>query len=160
MAALVTQSPPVASLPTILGHLARDRQSDGTFASDDIAVALVDMACQACQERFRVAVSFDESTIRQRGDKYTLPTEGDIGSFNYGDPPSHDECVGNTMNVEAVRVLELLQANFIHQRSQILEIRSNESVCPKTSPSRTLLRAIVARVQTRVVRRSVDPDPI
>lgn len=76
----------------------------------DTVVALVEVACQACQERFRVAVNFDGSTIRQRGEGYKLPTDGAIGSFHYGDPPSHSHdnegCAGNTMLVEAVRVLE------------------------------------------------------
>lgn len=72
----------------------------------DIVVALVEVACQACLERFRVAVTFDQTSVRERGDRYAIPTAGDVGSFHYRDPPSHNECVGNTMNVEAVRVLE------------------------------------------------------
>lgn len=74
----------------------------------DLVVALVEVGCQACKEHFRVAVTFDRSSRQQLGDGYVLPTAGDIGSFHYGDPPAHGDpgCVGATMNVESVRVLE------------------------------------------------------
>jgi hypothetical protein len=79
----------------------------------DVVVALVEVGCQACTERFRVAVTFDRESQRQVGDRYALPAAGNIGTFRYGDPPSHsrgaDGCVGNTMSSESIRVLELWQ---------------------------------------------------
>ena len=79
----------------------------------DVVVALVEVGCQACMERFRVAVTFDRESLRQVGWRYALPTAGNIGSFRYGDPPIHshgiDGCVGNTMSSESIRVLEFWQ---------------------------------------------------
>ena len=79
---------------------------------DDV-VALVEVGCQACMKRFRVAVTFDGESRRQVGEQYALPTIGNIGSFAYRDPPSHfhgtDGCVGNTMTSESIRVLEFWQ---------------------------------------------------
>lgn len=74
----------------------------------DLFVALVEVGCQACREHFRVAVTFDRPSLEQVGDRYMLPTAGHIGSFHYGDSPAHGDpgCVGATMNVESVRVLE------------------------------------------------------
>ena len=77
----------------------------------DRVVALVEVACQACREPFRVAVTFDQLSLHQLGERYSLPTTGNIGSFHYGDPPAHgaEECPGNPMNVESIRVLEFWQ---------------------------------------------------
>lgn len=77
----------------------------------DVVVALVEVGCQACMEPFRVAVTFDQPSRQRLGDRYTLPTAGNIGSFRYGDPPSHgiEGCAGNTMNSESIRVLEFWQ---------------------------------------------------
>lgn len=72
----------------------------------DQAVALVEVACQMCQQRFAVAMARDDGAVR--GNDYKRPSNGDLGSFRYGDPPSHGTpgCVGNSMTVESVRVLE------------------------------------------------------
>jgi len=79
----------------------------------DVVAALVEVGCQACMERFRVVVTFDRESLRQVGDRYALPTAGNIGTFRYGDPPIHshgtDGCVGNTMSSESIRVLEFWQ---------------------------------------------------
>ena len=75
----------------------------------DAVVALVEVACQACGKRFLVAVTLDGHALEELGDRYRRPTHGDIGSFHYGDPPSHraEGCLaGDTMNVESVRVAE------------------------------------------------------
>ncbi len=75
----------------------------------DAVVALVEVACQACGKRFLVAVTLDGHALEELGDRYRRPTHGDIGSFHYGDPPSHraEGCLADdTMNVESVRVAE------------------------------------------------------
>ena len=82
----------------------------------DVVVALVEVGCQACMERFHVAVTFNQESLRQVGERYALPTAGNIGTFRYGDPPFHshgtDGCVGNTMNSESIRVLEFWQRDL------------------------------------------------
>jgi hypothetical protein len=75
---------------------------------DDVA-ALVEVQCQSCGRRFLVAVTYDRLTRQQLGDAYRRPARGDIGSFHYGDPPSHGRegcAAGDTMNVESVRVVQ------------------------------------------------------
>jgi hypothetical protein len=42
----------------------------------DVVVALVEVGCQACMDRFRVAVTFDRESRRQIGERYALPTVG------------------------------------------------------------------------------------
>ena len=54
----------------------------------DEVVALVEVCCQSCRQLFRVAVTFDRYSRERLGDRYKLPTNGDIGSFHYGDPPA------------------------------------------------------------------------
>lgn len=82
----------------------------------DVVVALIEVGCQACRQPFRVAVTFAESSLKRLGERYTLPTAGDIGSFHYGDPPSHSHdgvgCTGNTMLSESIRVLEFWQSDW------------------------------------------------
>jgi hypothetical protein len=75
----------------------------------DVAAALVDVSCQACGRRFLVAMTMDRSALQKLGDAYRRPSHGDVGSFRYGDPPSHrhEGCAaGDTMNVEGVRVVQ------------------------------------------------------
>jgi len=75
----------------------------------DAVVALIEVACQACGRRFLIAVTFDGPALQELGDRFRRPTHADIGSFHYGDPPSHgsEGCLaGDTMNVESVRVVE------------------------------------------------------
>jgi len=65
-------------------------------------VALVLIACQACERRFKVAFS--------RGAFHSHPTlEAYIrnGSLHYGDPPNVECCpAGATMNCDDLKVLE------------------------------------------------------
>lgn len=62
---------------------------------------------------FRAALTSDRASLQELGECYTLPTVGNVGSFHYGDAPSHchgaDGCAGNTMNIESIRVLEFWQ---------------------------------------------------
>jgi hypothetical protein len=82
-------------------------RSCGVYAH---AVALVEVACQACGQRFLVAVDYDRLELHDMmrvGEPLDglYPTVGNIRAFHYGDPPSHG-CVGDTMNVVSVRVVQ------------------------------------------------------
>jgi hypothetical protein len=79
----------------------------------DHSVALLDIACQCCGQRFRVAVSVDMMQIVYPG--ATLPTSTEIGSFHYGDPPRHG-CTGDTMNVDTMSVLEFWEIVPLSER--------------------------------------------
>jgi hypothetical protein len=62
----------------------------------------------ACGKRFLVAVTYDRPALEKLRDAYRQPMHGDIGSFHYGDPPSHrfEGCnAGATMNMGSVRVV-------------------------------------------------------
>lgn len=80
--------------------------------------ALLEIACQDCGARFRVAMAMGQMDRAQgamaRGDdvalmmadpSYTLSGLISHGTIHYGDPPCHG-CVGDTMNCEDIRVLE------------------------------------------------------
>lgn len=75
-------------------------------------VALLEIACRACGERFLVAVEADRHmTLARAGREPALPSRGDPGSFGYlGDAPWHGDargpCEGVTMTGESVRVVE------------------------------------------------------
>jgi hypothetical protein len=63
-------------------------------------IALAEITCQACQQRFHVALSpvnFQERTIAEAIQNKTL---------HYGDPPRHGCGTGDFMNSEPRRVLE------------------------------------------------------
>lgn len=74
-------------------------------------VAFMEIECQACGGRFRVAV--DRRGWELIGGEIvrpTLPSLGDVGSFCYDDPPPHDVdggmCAGSTMSSVVRRILE------------------------------------------------------
>lgn len=77
----------------------------------DEIVALIEIACQACGERFRVVVSYDRMSMWRREEnaethrREIFPTAESINAFHFGDPPPHG-CVGDTMNCDTYRVLE------------------------------------------------------
>lgn len=68
-------------------------------------VAFLEIACQACGEKFKVAVHYGNNNIYK---EFELPSAKGIKSFHYGDPPVHG-CVGDTMNVDTVKILEFWQ---------------------------------------------------
>lgn len=72
----------------------------------DTSVAFLEIACQDCAKRFHVAVSFHAL----HGDP-VLPTADKINWFHYGDPPRHG-CIGDTMNVDTLKVIEFWQKQF------------------------------------------------
>lgn len=75
-------------------------------------VALLDIECQSCVRRFKVAVDysnyefcFGELMLPH------LPSMEDAADFHFGDPPQHDYegrglCAGSTMNSITRRVME------------------------------------------------------
>ena len=62
--------------------------------------ALLEIACQDCGQRFRVAMS----TLRW-GWRTGIARAIAERMIHYGDPPRHG-CVGDTMNCDDIRVLE------------------------------------------------------
>ncbi|MFH1110952.1 MAG: hypothetical protein V1790_17400 [Planctomycetota bacterium] len=68
-------------------------------------VALVEIACQACGERFQVEM---HTTAFEWGVS-TIAAEITGDCLHYGDPPFHPmggQCSGTTMNCDDLRVLE------------------------------------------------------
>lgn len=88
-------------------------------------IALVEIECQSCSHPFTVAVALS-GMDRLGGIQF--PKKEDIGSFHYGDPPNHD-CVGDTMNVSNIEVLEFWKrgtANFKWKRVKKYEVKVDE----------------------------------
>jgi hypothetical protein len=84
-------------------------------------VVLAQVQCQGCDRVFRAA------SARPEGRHYIsewreteLPTSTDIGSFHFGDPPRHDDCIGETMNIYTLRILE-----FWERDPTVLELDAN-----------------------------------
>lgn len=86
--------------------------------------ALVEIACQDCRTRYRVAFSSSKmsrvmTAMRLGQDHSAIPNRPiadaiRCGAIDYGDPPNHghDEgCAGPTMTSDAVRVLEYWSRN-------------------------------------------------
>jgi hypothetical protein len=72
--------------------------------------ALLEIACQACGQRFSVLVSLNSHSLltilrRREGEASALGERVRRGSVHYGDPPQHG-CVGDTMTSESVRVVQ------------------------------------------------------
>ena len=90
--------------------------------------ALVEVACQACAQRFKVAFSrctMDDVKAKMFGHpKTTLATVIKDKTIHYGDPPNIRCCpAGPTMNSEPLRVLEYWRKDkFDWQRDPALEI--------------------------------------
>jgi hypothetical protein len=91
------------------------------FAPDQVAniyaeeACLVQIACQACHRKFRVAFSYSHADrvmnpcCRRLSEQIRQPH----GFLHYGDPPNVECCAcGPTMNSEPERVLEF----WIHDR--------------------------------------------
>ncbi len=80
----------------------------------DNVVALIEIACQDCDRRFRVVVSYDRLQLHRLAEQGkahghpVFPDAEDIRAFHFGDPPPHG-CIGDTMNCDTYRVLEFWQ---------------------------------------------------
>jgi hypothetical protein len=70
-------------------------------------VAFAEVKCQGCDRIFRAASARPEGEhLVSEWTPTKLPTASDIGSFHYGDPPRHDDCIGESMNIYTLRILE------------------------------------------------------
>lgn len=109
----------------------------GPFAPDATAniyadeVALVEIACQNCGTRFRVAFTDSRGGRMtrqiQRGGQVPELTLADVirsGQLHYGDPPNAGCCpAGPTMNCDDLRVLEYWRRpNWDWERDPSLEL--------------------------------------
>ena len=85
-------------------------------------VALLEVACQECGQRFMVEMLYTPTATRVRDTRlsstleYYLkdPTSWQWAPLHYGDPPRHDGegcCAGHTMNVYDLRVVEFWKKN-------------------------------------------------
>jgi DNA-directed RNA polymerase subunit RPC12/RpoP len=84
-------------------------------------VALLEIACQSCGERF--LVEEHSSTLDAFGKAGSLRNRIVKGTIHYGDPPRHGNCAGETMNCEDLRILQFWQLNeFEWERVSELEI--------------------------------------
>lgn len=93
-------------------------------------VALVEIQCQFCLRRFKVAFSY--GPMQQVADP-NLPSLSERvtdDTLHYGDPPSHgtlgeQRCTGETMNCNELRVLEFWRASqkYDWRRLARLEVR-------------------------------------
>ena len=112
----------IAEAPTWWDHNATPRYGAFTaLAAPNVyaeKVALLLIACQSCEEHFEVEISGD-----------ILYPLGDPRQQHYGDPPHHN-CVGDTMNCEDVRVLEVWQRNDAFDW-----VRQSDEEGPCTGPS-------------------------
>jgi hypothetical protein len=86
-------------------------------------IALLEIACQACGERFMVAMSWSH-TETWLGDP--MPSLGDRiqdSSIHYGDPPNADCCgIGASMNCEDLHVVEFWERGVGEQRVPEMEV--------------------------------------
>lgn len=89
--------------------------------------ALVEIACQCCQRKFRVAFSRDRFESHKYG--ATLAESIRAKDLDYGDPPNVDCCAsGPTMTTETQRVLEYWRREPFHEwsRDSTLEVTFDE----------------------------------
>jgi hypothetical protein len=77
----------------------------------DDHIALLEVACQLCDQRFVVASGYHSDRDRPpvlphvEADNQSDPWFA-AGDFDYGDPPRHDDHAGETMNSVPIRILE------------------------------------------------------
>lgn len=86
-------------------------------------VALVEIWCQACKEKFLVAFSSDANYClleNYNPISYAIFQK----TLHYGDPPIHGSCGGYTMNCEDLKVVEFWRNEYFSWiRDKKLEIR-------------------------------------
>lgn len=80
-------------------------------------VLLMEIACQSCGKRFRVAQSQSEYDYMFTGQPpYDLLEEARKGSLHYGDPPNYGCCAaGPTMNSVPLKIIEFWQRNWAEE---------------------------------------------
>jgi hypothetical protein len=86
-------------------------------------IALLEIACQACGERFMVAMSWTPSLCATDQHDWSLADLIQDGSIHYGDPPNADCCgIGASMNCEDLRVVEFWVRGIGKQRVPEMEV--------------------------------------
>ena len=77
------------------------RQNSNIYASE---VALIEIACQNCDTRFKVAMSWSEIEMAMDG-RPSLSERIANNTLHYGDPPNNYCCLGGpTMNSIPIRL--------------------------------------------------------
>lgn len=121
-------------------HFSPDHLSD-IYARE---AALVLIACQACQKRFKVAFARNDMddirAARDGQEPRTIAAQIRQNVIHYGDPPNVGCCpAGPTMNSDPLRVLEywLRNAATDHEwrRDESLEIDVSEDALVSTEQS-------------------------
>lgn len=100
------------------------------FAPDEVAdiyateVALVEIACQDCGQRFNVAFSWDRvEWVKGVPRLHEAMTLADVKRLHYGDPPNAGCCpAGPTMNCDDLRVLEFWRKDEAFTWTRIPEL--------------------------------------
>lgn len=90
------------------------RAVNNIYASE---VALLEIACQSCQTRFQVAMSWHMRENLVRNERFHIPPLHEQiknNSIHYGDPPNYGCCpAGPTMNSIPLRVIEFWQKQYL-----------------------------------------------
>lgn len=98
-------------------------QTANIYASE---AALVEIACQGCGTRFKVAFSWDRMDMKWVRGTPRLHEEltlADVKDLHYGDPPNAGCCPsGPTMNCDDLRVLEFWRKNERFRWTRIPEL--------------------------------------
>ncbi len=93
-------------------------ESNNIYATE---VALLEVACQSCHNRMRVAMSYhclDDIMV-----KYPAgPLSGRVEALHYGDPPCWECAGGATMNCIDIRVIEFWQAQPLADWKRLPEL--------------------------------------
>ena len=82
------------------------------FYADEII--LLKIQCQECKEPFLVEMHSSKSCNSQSLEyKVVHCKEYIINPIHYGDPPRHNECIGDTMNAESLQIVEFWKRDRI-----------------------------------------------
>ena len=75
-------------------------------------IILLKIQCQECHESFLVEMHSSKSNDLQSLEYKVIHFERYImNPIHYGDPPRHNDCVGNTMNAESLQIVEFWKRN-------------------------------------------------
>ena len=68
---------------------------------------LLKIRCQECHKEFLVEMNFSKSNRLQSLEYRVIHYKAYfMNPIHYGDPPRHNECVGETMNAESIQIME------------------------------------------------------
>lgn len=70
-------------------------------------IILLKIQCQDCHEIFLVEIHNSKSNSSQSLEYQVIHYKSYIiNPIHYGDPPNHNDCIGNTMNAESLQIVE------------------------------------------------------